>query len=236
MIQARLKKKLDAAHGLMTLDVDFTINKGELVTFYGPSGAGKTSILRMLCGLTAPDEGYISVGDQRWFDDKNKINKKPQQRNIGIVFQDYALFPNMTVRGNLTYALVKGQTQDLIDELLALMELSNLQDKKPAFLSGGQRQRVALARALVRKPDVLLLDEPMSALDTTLRIKIQDYILRVHQQFHLTTILVTHDILEVLRLSSRVFLLEEGQIKRQGKPHELLPVQALKRMINELPQ
>lgn len=236
MIQARFKKKLDAAHGLMTLDVDFTINKGELVTFYGPSGAGKTSILRMLCGLTAPDEGYISVGDQSWFDDKNKINKKPQQRNIGIVFQDYALFPNMTVRGNLMYALVKGQSQDLIDELLALMELSNLQDKKPAFLSGGQRQRVALARALVRKPDVLLLDEPMSALDTTLRIKIQDYILRVHQQFHLTTILVTHDILEVLRLSSRVFLLEEGQIKRQGKPHELLPVQALKRMINELPQ
>lgn len=236
MIQARFKKKLDAAHGLMTLDVDFTINKGELVTFYGPSGAGKTSILRMLCGLTAPDEGYISVGDQSWFDDKNKINKKPQQRNIGIVFQDYALFPNMTVRGNLMYALVKGQSQDLIDELLALMELSNLQDKKPAFLSGGQRQRVALARALVRKPDVLLLDEPMSALDTTLRIKIQDYILRVHQQFHLTTILVTHDILEVLRLSSRVFLLEEGQINRQGKPHELLPVQALKRMINELPQ
>jgi molybdate transport system ATP-binding protein len=236
MIQARLEKKLDAAHGLMNLDVDFSIDKGELVTFYGPSGAGKTSILRMLCGLSAPDQGYISVNGQNWFDDKTKVNLKPQQRNIGIVFQDYALFPNMTVRGNLLYALAKGQTHTMIDELLKLMELSNLQDKKPAFLSGGQRQRVALARALVRKPEILLLDEPMSALDTTLRIKIQDYILRVHQQFHLTTILVRHDILEVLRLSTRVFLLEEGKITRQGKPHELLPVQTLKRMINELPQ
>src|SRR5688572_29411846 len=115
------------------------------------------------------------------------------------------------------------------------MELTNLSDRKPELLSGGQRQRVALARAIVRRPDILLLDEPMSALDTTLRLKIQDYILNVHRQFHLTTILVTHDILEVLRLSSRVFMIEEGRIVKEGTPRDMLPVQTLRQLLEELP-
>jgi molybdate transport system ATP-binding protein len=235
MIDARLKKRLHAANGAMNLDVDFKIQKGELVTLYGPSGAGKTSILRMLSGLSKPDDGHISVRGEYWFDASNKINVRPQQRNIGIVFQDYALFPNMTVKGNLMYALPKAEPAKKIDELLELMELSNLHDKKPVYLSGGQRQRVALARALVRRPDILLLDEPMSALDTTLRLKIQDYILNVHRQFHLTTILVTHDILEVLRLSSRVFMIEEGRIVKEGTPRDMLPVQTLRQLLEELP-
>jgi len=236
MIEALLKKKLVASQGDMNLDLRFTIQTGELVTFYGPSGAGKTTMLRMLCGLSSPHEGYITVDGEIWFDTTKKINLKPQSRNVGIVFQDYALFPNMTVKENLEYALPRGESRSIVDELMVVMELTNLFNKKPEFLSGGQRQRVAMARALVRKPKILLLDEPMSALDTTLRLKIQDYILRVHREFQLTTLLVSHDVLEVLRLSTHMFLMDNGKIITQGAPGEILPVQALKRMLNELPK
>ena len=234
MIQVAIKKKLFSALGGMQLDVDFTIREGELVTLYGPSGAGKTTVLRTLCGLSIPDEGFISVGGQPWLDSGKKINLKPQQRDIGIVFQDYALFPNLTVNENLRYALKKDQPDAIVNELLELMELTSLHDKKPELLSGGQRQRVALARAIVRKPKILLLDEPMSALDTTLRLKIQDYILRVHEQFNLTTILVSHDIMEVIRLSNRVFLMDHGKIISQGGPGDILPIEALKQMVGKL--
>jgi molybdate transport system ATP-binding protein len=234
MIEINLKKKLFSAQGGMLLDVDFTVKKGELVTLYGASGAGKTSVLRMLCGLTLPDDGFISVQGQVWFDAQRKINLKPQQRNVGIVFQDYALFPNLTVKENLEYALDKQQSHTMVDDLLELMELTSLYNKRPVFLSGGQQQRVALARAIVRRPKILLLDEPMSALDTTLRLKIQDYILRVHEQFQLTTIIVSHDILEVIRLSKHVFLMEHGKIVKQGEPGTILPLNALKQMIDKL--
>ena len=236
MIEALLKKKLVASHGDMNLDLRFTIQTGELVTFYGPSGAGKTTMLRMLCGLSSPDEGYITVDGEVWFDTTKRINRKPQSRNVGIVFQDYALFPNMTVKENLEYALAKGESRNIVDELMEVMELTNLFDKKLEFLSGGQQQRVAMARALVRKPKILLLDEPMSALDTTLRLKIQDYILKVHREFQLTTLLVSHDVLEVLRLSGHMYLMEDGRITAQGMPSEILPVQTLQRMLDELPK
>jgi molybdate transport system ATP-binding protein len=235
MIQATISKKLIAAKGEMYLDVDLGIGTGEIVALYGASGAGKTSILRMLCGLTLPDKGLIKVYGQTWFDTANKINLRPQQRNVGIVFQDYALFPNMTVKENLMFALDKKQSPAIVDELLELMELTKLHNVKPALLSGGQQQRVALARALVRKPKLLLLDEPMSALDTTLRLKVQDYIMRVHEQFRLTTILVSHDILEVVRLAKKVFVIDHGKLIRQGAPGEVLPLQALKKMIDKLP-
>ena len=234
MIQVAIKKRLFSAQGEMQLDVDFTIQEGELVTLYGPSGAGKTTVLRTLCGLSVPDKGFISVGGLPWLDSAKKINLRPQQRDIGIVFQDYALFPNLTVKENLRYALKKNQPGTIVDELLELMELTNLHDKKPELLSGGQRQRVALARAIVRKPKILLLDEPMSALDTTLRLKIQDYILRVHEQFQLTTILVSHDIMEVIRLSNRVFLMDHGKILRQGGPWDILPIETLRQMVGKL--
>jgi len=234
MIEVSIKKKLFSALGKMQLDVEFTIQEGELVTLYGPSGAGKTTVLRMLCGLSSPDEGRICVLGQPWLDSAKKINLKPQHRDIGIVFQDYALFPNLTVKENLRYALKKDQPGAIVSELLEMMELTNLHDKKPELLSGGQRQRVALARAIVRKPKILLLDEPMSALDTTLRLKIQDYILRVHEQFKLTTILVSHDIMEVIRLSNRVFLMDHGKIIGHGGPTEILPIESLKQMVGKL--
>lgn len=234
MIQVAIKKRLFSAKGEMNLDVDFEIKTGELATLYGPSGAGKTSILRMLCGLSTPDNGSIVVEGETWFDSAKKINLKPQRRNVGIVFQDYALFPNMTVKENLAYARDKTQSNAIVNELMELMELTNLAHVKPEFLSGGQRQRVALARAIVRQPKILLLDEPMSALDTLLRLKIQDYILRVHEQFHLTTLLVSHDILEVIRLSKHVFLVDHGKIICQGEPGEVLPLQSLKQMIDKL--
>src|SRR5688500_3923810 len=187
MMKIDIQKRLFAAREDMKLQFDLEITTGELVAIYGASGAGKTSILKMICGLITPDDGSISVQGQPWFDASKKVNLKPQDRNVGIVFQDYAIFPNMTVKQNLEYALDKKHQRQIVDEILEMMELTNLADKKPEVLSGGQRQRVALARAIVRKPIILLLDEPLSALDTTLRLKIQDYILRIHHEFQLTT-------------------------------------------------
>ncbi len=235
MIELSLRKRLFSSSGHMELDVNLSIKEGHLVALYGPSGAGKTTLLRMICGLMSPDTGTIKVNGVVWYDSTAGLNLKPQDRNVGIVFQDYALFPNMTVRGNLLYALRKDQSPLIVDELLELMELSSLEGKKPALLSGGQQQRVALARAIVRQPKILLLDEPMSALDTNLRVKIQDYILKAHRQYNLTTILVSHDIIEVIRLSNYTYLMENGCISNEGLPKDVLPIATLRRMIEALP-
>lgn len=235
MIELSVRKRLFSSIGHMSLDVGFTIKPGELVTLYGPSGAGKTTLLKMLAGLVDPDEGIIRVSGQAWYDSTAGMNVRPQERNVGLVFQDYALFPNMTVRGNLEYALKKDQSTAIVDQLLDLMELSSLEDKRPAVLSGGQQQRVALARAIVRQPKILLLDEPMSALDTSLRLKIQDYILRVHRQYNLTTILVSHDLIEVVRLSNFVYVMDNGKIVNEGSPAGVLPIATFRRMMEELP-
>jgi molybdate transport system ATP-binding protein len=137
----------------------------------------------------------------------------------------------MTVRGNLEFALEKNQSKNIVDELLQLTELEQLHNKKPNLLSGGQKQRVALARALIRKPKLLLLDEPLSALDTEMQIKLQDYILKVHHEFNLTTILVSHDLNEVIKMSKRVLVLEDGQIKKDGSPLDVLPINSLRSLI-----
>jgi len=224
MIEVKLARKLFGANGEMNLSLDAKIQQGELVTIYGPSGAGKTSVLRMLAGLLKPDAGLINFDGNVWFDSSKGIHRRPQLRNIGLVFQDYSLFPNMTVRGNLKFALQKGQSSGIVDDLLELTELRNLADKNPATLSGGQKQRVALARALVRKPNLLLLDEPLSALDSVMQSKLQDYLLQVHEQFKLTTILVSHDISEVMKMSKRVLILENGRVEKDGAPGDVLPL------------
>ncbi len=221
MISLNIKKKLLAADGEMKLQLDLKIEKGQLVTLYGDSGAGKTSTLRMISGLLNPDSGSIVVEGKTWFDSENKTNLKPQSRNIGMVFQDYALFPHLTVLENLEFGLNKKQERNLTNQLLEMMELGELQQHKPELLSGGQKQRVALARALVQQPEILLLDEPLSALDLKTRIKLQDYLLKVHREFNLTTILISHDIGEIHKLSDNVFVIEKGQLIRQGHPNEL---------------
>jgi len=232
MIEINIHRKLHGANGSLDLRFETKINEGELVTVFGPSGSGKTSVLRMLAGLLTPDDGRIVINGSTWFDKKEKVNIKPQLRNIGMVFQDYSLFPNMTVRENLEFALKKGQSKKIVDDLLQLTELSQLHNRKPALLSGGQKQRVALARALVRKPKLLLLDEPLSALELEMQSKLQDYLLQVHQEFKLTTILISHDLLEVIKISKRVLLLEDGHIKKDGTPAEVLPLSKLKAFLS----
>ena len=221
MIQARIIKKLHGAQGAFQLDVDLNIAQGAFVALYGASGAGKTTLLRCLAGLETPDDGTISVGQTTWFDATKKIQVPVQARNVGYMFQDYALFPHMSVRQNLAFALPKGTPQNRVDDLLEMMALEALQHQKPAMLSGGQKQRVALARTLAQSPKVLLLDEPLSALDAEVRGRLQDEILRLHQQFGLSTILVSHDIGEVYKLANQVLVMVNGKIQQQGTPAEI---------------
>lgn len=217
VIDIRMRKRMLTAHGPMDLVVETTVEMGKLVALFGDSGAGKTTLLRILAGLTNPDEGFIRFGQTLWFDSEKKINVPPQQRNISLMFQDYALFPNMTIKENIAFAQPK-QNSIEVEELLFLFGLTELQKQKPSGLSGGQKQRVALARALARKPQMLLLDEPLSSLDAEMRIMLQDEIEKVHCQWGITTVMVTHDLNEVFRLASHVIHLEMGSIKRIGTP------------------
>lgn len=222
MIHIDVKKKLNGASGDLHLHFKADIQAGELVALYGPTGSGKSSILRMMAGLMRPDDGIIQSGTRCWFDATSGLCVRPQDRNIGMVFQDYSLFPNMTVRENLSFALGKGDDPAIVEELLEVAELGHLRDQRPLLLSGGQRQRVALARALVRRPAILLLDEPLSALDKAMREKLQEAILHFHQRMNLTTILVSHDFPEILKMSRRVLVLENGVVVGDCSPQQLL--------------
>lgn len=221
MIDISIHKKLCSNSGNMDLDVKFEISKGKLITLYGKSGAGKTTILKIIAGLLKPDNGNIAVDGNIWFDSVKKINLRTQKRNLGFVFQDYSLFPNMSVKENLTFALAKGQDRTIVNDLIEIIELGNLQNRDPNTLSGGQKQKVALARTLVQRPEILLLDEPLSALDEEMRIRLQRYILKVHQEFNLTTILISHDISEIIKMSDYLMELDHGKIVSQGTPKEM---------------
>ncbi|WP_421272596.1 ABC transporter ATP-binding protein [Aeromonas taiwanensis] len=200
--------------------IEFGIRKGELVTLLGPSGCGKSTLLRALAGLTPVDGGQVRVAGEEitW--------QAPQKRGIGMVFQSYALFPNMTVRDNVAFGLkMKPQPgRDLaasVREALELVELTGFERRYPGELSGGQRQRVALARALVVQPRILLLDEPLSALDARIRRSLRQQIREIQQRLELTTIFVTHDQEEALTLSDRIFLMNKGAIVQSGTPEEI---------------
>ena len=227
MIKVRAKKSLLTSHGPMRLAVDFQIADKELITLFGPSGAGKTTILRMIAGLTDPEEGFIQVEDEVWFDSDKGINRPVQERQISFVFQDYNLFPNMTILENLWYALKDKEEEGMIQELLEMARLTELKDRKPDTLSGGQKQRVALIRALLRKPKIFLLDEPLSSLDLELRLKLQDEILALYERLKIPTVFVTHDLSEIFKISSQIFILEQGKISRSGKPSAIFGEEAL---------
>jgi len=218
MFDFALEKKLHTASGDMQLQLNVQIESGKFVSLYGSSGAGKTSVLRMLAGFMKPDSGHITVNNAPWFDARRKINVEPQQRKIGFVFQDYALFPNMNVRENIAFALGKREPVTIVDELLELTGLTMLSQRKIQTLSGGQKQRVALARAIAKKPLLLLLDEPLSAIDNAMRTQLQTTLLQVHQRFGLTTILVSHDMEEIIKLSDAVIHLEEGAVQQNTSP------------------
>lgn len=221
MIEIDIIKPLYTADGIIDLKVNKQINKGDFLTLFGKSGSGKTTLLRILAGLETPKSGKIVVDKEIWFDSSKKINLPPQKRNVGFVFQDYALFPNMSVRRNLEFASKNKNEIKKVDEILEIMEIENLSNMKPELLSGGQKQRVALARTLMTNPKMLLLDEPLSALDTTMRLKLQDELSLIHQKFNITSILVSHDISEVFKLSNRVFKINLGEIQQDGTPNEV---------------
>ncbi len=221
MIELTLNKKLESTVGPLNLDISLNLKSNSFNVLFGRSGAGKTSILRMIAGLMTPDSGLIKVDNEIWFDSIHGTNRPPQKRQIGMVFQDYALFPNMTVRDNLKFALSNGQNSKIVDELIEIVELGDLQTKKPLTLSGGQKQRVALARSLVQSPKILMLDEALSALDQDMRAKLQDYLLKVHHEYKLITILVTHDVSEILKTADNMIMIENGKVESTGNPIDL---------------
>ena len=198
--------------------------EGHHVTvLFGPSGCGKTTILRCLSGLTHPDEGLIQFGNECWFDSTRKQRLSPQERDIGFLFQDYALFPHLTVADNVGFGLsgFSANRRTRITEMLTMLELGGLSNRFPHQLSGGQQQRVALARVLARKPKLLLLDEPLSALDTQLREQLRSELRRVLAAMQLPVLLVTHDRIEAIALAHRVAVMDDGRIQQLGSVHDI---------------
>jgi putative spermidine/putrescine transport system ATP-binding protein len=208
--------------GSLPVVEEFTvqIEKGEFISFLGPSGCGKTTVLRMIAGFETPTAGTLTING------KDQRPLKPNQRNIGMVFQAYALFPNMTVHDNVAFGLkVAGMAKPDIDkrvkEMLALIKLDHLATRFPYQMSGGQQQRVALARAIAVKPQVLLLDEPLSALDAKIRVSLREEIRAIQQQLGITTVFVTHDQEEALSISDRIVVMNAGRADQIGSPFEI---------------
>jgi molybdate transport system ATP-binding protein len=220
-LQLSVRKRLHTTGGDRVLDIQLELGDSEFVALFGPSGAGKTTLLRMIAGLTAPDEGFISMDGEMWFDSAKKIDLPPQKRRVGLVFQDYALFPTMTVEKNIAYGIRGPADKDRVHYLMEAFDLAQLCNRYPDTLSGGQKQRVALARALAPQPRILLLDEPLSALDPAMRFALQEELGRVHRDMPVLTFLVSHDLGEIFRLTGRVFHCVDGKIIASGPPHEI---------------
>jgi putative spermidine/putrescine transport system ATP-binding protein len=201
-------------------DFNLQVEKGEFVSFLGPSGCGKTTTLRMIAGFEIPTTGTVTI------DDADITNKAPNQRNVGMVFQAYALFPNMSVAQNIGFGMQihresKAAIKQRVEEMLALIHLEKKGNSFPYQLSGGQQQRVALARALANRPQVLLLDEPLSALDAKIRVSLRAEIRAIQRKLGITAIYVTHDQEEALSISDRIVVMYEGKIEQVGTPFEI---------------
>src|SRR5579859_5076724 len=207
-------------------DVSFSVRDKEFLTLLGPSGCGKTTTLMSIAGFQRPDEGLISCGELAFFDGTRNLWLAAEDRNLGMVFQSYAIWPHLTVFGNVAFPLkVRRTTRDALRrrvmEVLDLVELADLADRYPHQLSGGQQQRVALARALVYSPSVLLLDEPFSNLDAKLRERARSWLKRLQGELGLTTLFVTHDQDEALSLSDRIAVMHDGKVLQLGTPEEI---------------
>lgn len=212
----KINKKLHGNLGEMFLDVEFELKKGDFLAIMGESGSGKTTLLRIIAGLEK-SKSKIIVDDEIWQDEKTFL--PPQKRKIGFVFQDYALFPNMSVIENLLYVQ---KDLKLAEYLLEITNLKALKNRYPNTLSGGQKQRVALARALMRKPKILLMDEPFSALDPAMRESLQKEILLLHNEFNLTTIMVSHSPSEIYKLSNSVIEIKHGKKIKDSNTKDVL--------------
>ena len=200
------------------------VGRPHVLVLFGPSGSGKTTVLRCLAGLEQPDSGRITFAGKTWFDAETGTRRPPQARAIGYLFQDYALFPHLTVAGNITYALQgfgAGRRAGRMGEVLELLHLHGLEDRRPAQLSGGQQQRVALARVLVRRPQLLLLDEPLSALDAPIREQVRGDLRAILEAQQIPTICVTHDWVEALALADEVAVMAGGRVLQVGPPDEV---------------
>jgi molybdate transport system ATP-binding protein len=223
-LQVRVRRTLASEDGGFQLDVAFDVEKGITILF-GPSGAGKTTLLDCIAGLTDPDQGRIAIGARVLIDSEEGINLSPTERNIGYVFQDLALFPHLTVEANVAYGLrgLKAEhRKQRVAGALESMGITELRARRPAELSGGERQRVALARALVTQPSVLLLDEPLAALDMPVRVKIAEDLRRSIQELPIPVLYVTHSRDEVFMLGDRMLMLERGKIIAEGTPHQVM--------------
>ena len=200
------KKKMHTTEGERFLCFAEEIRHGEFISLVGHSGCGKSTLLRILAGLMEPDEGVLQYGDEVWFDHKAKKSTAPQKRNVAYMFQDFALFPNMTVEQNIGFAQ-KVKDKGMVQQLIDIFGLNNLEKIHPGKLSGGQKQRVALARAIAMKPSILLLDEPLSSIDWQMRGALQDEILKAHRYIGGISIMVTHDREEAHKMGDRIISL-----------------------------
>jgi molybdate transport system ATP-binding protein len=220
VLEILLRKRLPQ----FSLDISLRVGPGVTVLF-GPSGSGKSMTLHAVAGLVRPDAGRIAINGRVLFDSETGINVPPQQRRVGFVMQDYALFPHMTVAENIAYGLAgrpRSERARAVNDMVRLMELEGLEARRPAQLSGGQQQRVALARALVTHPQVLLLDEPFAALDTTLREQLRREFHAIQQRFSIPTLFVTHDLAEAYLLADVMAVMDKGHILQIGSPHEVI--------------
>jgi len=216
MIEINIEKKLHGSQSEMNLNVCLEIEEGSFVALSGESGSGKTTLLRILAGLESA-KGFIKMGEEIW--QEGDFVKETQKRQIGFVFQEYALFENMSVLQNLLFV---SQDKELASHLLEITDLIQLKDRLPNTLSGGQKQRVSLCRAMMNRPKLLLMDEPLSALDMEMRNRLQKEILLLHKEFKTTTIFVSHDPSEMYKLAERVIVLNQGKIIKDGRVKEIL--------------
>lgn len=222
MLKAKIHKRYKTKRRSVEINFEFEFETGKTCALFGRSGVGKSTILRMLAGLELPDSGSIHWGDVSWYSSLDKINLPVSQRHVGFVFQDYNLFPNMTVRRNLHYASKNGVLPEAVQELLDTMKIGELMDAYPDELSGGQRQRIAVLRALCQEPEILLLDEPFSALDDISILELIEEIHVIRKKLNSTILVVSHRKDVIFKMADEVVhLLDDGTVI-SGKPEEIL--------------